>query len=88
MKSKRANEDKPAIELIEEAFHLLRHASPAAWGAYVTGTLPFILLLLYFWSDMARSAFAHVMPASSAPRASQADILVAASRCRTAPTVT
>ncbi len=59
MKSKRANEDKPAIELIEEAFHLLRHASPAAWGAYVTGTLPFILLLLYFWSDMARSAFAH-----------------------------
>ncbi len=59
MKSKRANEDKPAIELIEEAFHLLRHAPPAAWGAYVTGTLPFILLLLYFWSDMARSAFAH-----------------------------
>lgn len=59
MKSKRLNDDKSPIELIEEAFQLLRHSSFATWGAYAVGTLPFILFFLYFWSDMARSAFAH-----------------------------
>lgn len=59
MKSKRLNEEKSPIELIEEAFQLLRHSSFATWGAYAVGTLPFVLFFLYFWSDMARSAFAH-----------------------------
>lgn len=59
MKPKRIKDEKPPIELIEEAFALLRRASVAAWVAYCAGTLPFVLAFLYFWSDMARSAFAH-----------------------------
>ena len=59
MKPKRLKDEKPPIELIEEALALLRCASVSAWGAYCVGTLPFVLAFLYFWSDMARSAFAH-----------------------------
>jgi len=55
---KRSIEEKPAIELIEEAFQLLRRAPAGALAGYFVGSLPFVLGLLYFWSDMARSAFA------------------------------
>ena len=55
---KRSLEEKPATELIEEAFQLLRRAPASALACYFTGSLPFVLGLLYFWSDMARSAFA------------------------------
>jgi hypothetical protein len=55
---KRSLEEKPAIELIEEAFQLLRRAPAGALAGYFVGSLPFVLGLLYFWSDMARSAFA------------------------------
>ncbi|HXJ75060.1 MAG TPA: DUF4129 domain-containing protein [Candidatus Dormibacteraeota bacterium] len=54
----RAIEEHNPYELIEEAFYLLRRASGPAWAAYYLGSLPFVLGLLYFWSDMARSAFA------------------------------
>jgi Domain of unknown function (DUF4129) len=46
------------FELIEEAFHLLRLAPAATLTSYYLGSLPFILGLLYFWSDMSRGAFA------------------------------
>lgn len=49
---------KGALELSEEAFHLLRRAPGSALLSYYLGSLPFILGLLYFWSDMSRSAFA------------------------------
>ncbi|MBN2450147.1 MAG: DUF4129 domain-containing protein [Lentisphaeria bacterium] len=49
--------DPPALELLDRAFHLLR-TRPAALGAYALGSLPFALGLLFFWSDMSRSAFA------------------------------
>ena len=49
---------KGAVELIEEAFHLLRVAPGATLCSYYLGTCPFVLGLLYFWSDMSRSAFA------------------------------
>jgi len=49
---------KPAIDLLEEAVHLLRHLPLSTWVIYYTGTLPFVLGLLYFWSDMSRGAFA------------------------------
>ncbi|HEU0009948.1 MAG TPA: DUF4129 domain-containing protein [Verrucomicrobiae bacterium] len=55
---KRSLEEKPAVELIEEAFQLLRRAPAGALAGYYVGSLPFVLGLLYFWSDMARSAFA------------------------------
>ena len=64
MKRRRIHEEKSSIELIEEAFCLLRHAPGNALAFYFLGTMPFLLLLLYFWSDMARSPFAegNLMP--------------------------
>jgi hypothetical protein len=50
--------EKPPFELIEEAFHLVRLAPMSALAAYYLGSLPFVLGLLFFWSDMSRSAYA------------------------------
>lgn len=50
---------KPAIELIEEASQLLRRAPVAVHVLYYTGSIPFVLALLHFWSDMSRGAFAY-----------------------------
>ncbi|MFN2621774.1 MAG: hypothetical protein ABR611_02920 [Chthoniobacterales bacterium] len=65
MKKKRARE-QGALDLIEEAVHLLRScpANGAAWYAFAT--LPFLSALLYFWADMSRGAFAedHVTEAA------------------------
>jgi hypothetical protein len=58
MKRQRIHEEKSALDLAEEAFQLLRQAPASAFAAYYLGSLPFILALLFFWSDMARSAFA------------------------------
>ena len=58
LRRKRRLDEKPVVELVEEAFHLVRHASAPALVAYCLGSLPFVLGLLYFWSDMARSALA------------------------------
>ena len=55
---KRKLDERPALDLVEEAFHLVRRAPARALIAYCLGSLPFILGLLYFWSDMARSAVA------------------------------
>lgn len=55
---KQKQEGKNPFELIEEAFHLLRLAPGAALSHYYLGSLPFVLGLLFFWSDMSRSAFA------------------------------
>src|SRR5438045_574221 len=49
---------KNALELIEEAIHLLRASPPATLASYYLGAVPFVLGLLYFWGDMSRSAFA------------------------------
>jgi hypothetical protein len=59
MKRRRLQEEKSAVELAEEAAQLLRAAPGSALVGYYLGTLPFVLALLFFWSDMARSAFAH-----------------------------
>src|SRR6185295_18566321 len=50
--------EKAALDLVEESFHLLRLASPGTYAAYFVGTLPFVLAVLFFWSDMSRSPFA------------------------------
>jgi hypothetical protein len=54
-----------ALDVIEEAIFLLR-AHPSLLVPYLTGSLPFVLALLYFWADMLRSPFAarHVAQAS------------------------
>ena len=48
----------PAIGLVSEAVHLLRTAPASSLAIYYIGTLPFVIGLLFFWSDMSRSAFA------------------------------
>ncbi len=66
MSTRRHSSGKPALDLLEEAVHLLRRAPARIFLRYYIGALPFILALLYFWADMSRSAFAHerVVPAS------------------------
>lgn len=59
MKRKRIQEEKGPVELVDEAFQLLRLAPGSSLAGYCLGTLPFLLSFLFFWSDMARSAFAH-----------------------------
>jgi len=52
-----ALKERSAIELLEEAFHLLREA-PARLLFYYLGTLPFLLAALFFWAEMAHGPFA------------------------------
>src|SRR6266849_8204047 len=57
-----ANHRQPAqgaLELIEQALHLLRTAPAITFAIYYLGSLPFMLGLLYFWADMGRSPFAY-----------------------------
>jgi hypothetical protein len=53
------DEAAAALDLIADAFNLLRAAPPSVLGAYGVGACPFLLAALYFWSDMSRNAFAH-----------------------------
>jgi hypothetical protein len=46
------------MDLVEEAIHLLRMAPGAVVAGYYIGSLPFILGLLFFWTDMSRSPYA------------------------------
>ncbi len=63
---KRAIQGRTAFDLIEEGTHLLRTAPVALLAVYFTGTAPFVLGLLYFWTDMSRNPFAeqHVAEAT------------------------
>src|SRR5688572_24683198 len=54
MKTAKDQPEKGAIDLCEEATFLLRNAPAAVWVYYFLGTMPFLLGLLYFWSDMTR----------------------------------
>ncbi len=47
-----------AVQLLEEAFHVLRKIPVVFFIPYYLGTMPFLLGLLYFWNDMAKNAFA------------------------------
>ncbi|MBL9189333.1 MAG: hypothetical protein JNK23_17755 [Opitutaceae bacterium] len=42
--------EPPAIELIEEAVHLLRGAPAGTLAIYYAGAVPFVLGLLFFWA--------------------------------------
>lgn len=56
--ARKSTSEKGALELLEEAIHLLRLAPLRTWTFYLVGALPFILSFLFFWADMSRSAFA------------------------------
>jgi hypothetical protein len=59
MRWKRNKQQKRSgIDLAEEALFLLRHSSAPIISSYLVGTVPFVLGLLYFWTDMSRSAVA------------------------------
>jgi hypothetical protein len=47
-----------ALVMVEQAVHLLRQDSAQSLSEYYLGTLPFVLALLYFWSDMSRNPMA------------------------------
>lgn len=57
MPRKRTSE-KGALELLEQAVHLLRLAPLPVLLCYYIGAFPFVLGFLFFWADMSRSAFA------------------------------
>lgn len=43
-----------ALDLLEEAVHLLRRAPVGTLACYYGATLPFVLGLLFFWADLSR----------------------------------
>jgi len=47
-----------AIQILEEAFHLLRSADVACYWTYFLGAVPFAIGTLYFIADMSRSGLA------------------------------
>lgn len=55
---RRAATERPTLDLMEEAVHLLRSTPLHVFGWYLVGTLPFLLALLYFWTEMSWSALA------------------------------
>ncbi len=43
------------VEMLEESVHLLRNAPAGAIAAYLAGSVPFLVGLLFFWTEMSRS---------------------------------
>ena len=66
MRKKRSITQKPALDMIDEAVALLRRCPLWMLGLYYLGTVPFILMFLYFWADMSTGAYAqeHLSAAS------------------------
>ena len=49
---------KSALRLLEEAVSIIKSNPFELLSSYFIGSIPFILGLLYFWTDMSRNAFA------------------------------
>jgi hypothetical protein len=58
MKKKSAQLGRSALDLIEDAVHLLRTVPARVLLTYYVGAIPFALGLLFFWADMSCGAFA------------------------------
>jgi hypothetical protein len=56
MKDRQRQRGLAALDLLEEAVHLLRTAPGSALGWYFLGAMPFVVVLLYFWTEMSWSA--------------------------------
>ena len=50
--------ERGAVEILEEAIQLLRTAPAANIAVYLAGAIPFLVGLLFFWTDMTRNPFA------------------------------
>ncbi len=57
--STKKHTDLSALDIIEQAFYLLRKMGVNGLFFYYMGTMPFILGLLYYFNDMSKNAFAH-----------------------------
>ncbi len=57
MKRRRAQMVGPLV-LIEEAVHVMRTAPISVIATYYVGSLPLVLAVLFFWTDMSHGAFA------------------------------
>jgi hypothetical protein len=66
MKRGAQRSDRHALDLLEEAVHLLRLSPLAVMATYYLGSVPFVLGFLFFWTEMSKSAFAHHRITSSA----------------------
>lgn len=53
-----SRDHRELFSMVEEGTHLLRRAPVGLWLLYYVGSLPFVIYLFYFWSDMSRSGFA------------------------------
>lgn len=60
MARQQRNHGRKALDLLEEAVHLLRRLPVSAWLIYAVGTLPFVIAVAFFWADMSRSGTAGV----------------------------
>src|SRR5262245_7436263 len=54
----RRQQGRTAADMIEEAVHLLRTAPGGVLSTYDLVSLPFVLGLLFFWTDMSRNPLA------------------------------
>lgn len=54
----RRRRETGALQILEEAFHLLRSADVACFWTFYLGAVPFALGMLYFVADMSRSSLA------------------------------
>lgn len=52
------NAGRRAIDVAEEAFHLLRGAGAATLPYYFIGSAPFVIGAVYYWADLSRHPFA------------------------------
>lgn len=62
------NEMVGPLVLIEEAVHVMRSAPVGVLAPYYVGSLPLVLAVLFFWTDMSHGAFAEsrLLPGSLA----------------------
>ena len=58
MKRRASETTLGGLDLLEEVVHALRLASPGTLLCYYVGAVPFVLAVLFFWSDMSRSGLA------------------------------
>ena len=58
MKKQSAQLGRSALDVVEDAVHLLRTSPTRVLLAYYVGAIPFALGLLFFWADMSCGAFA------------------------------
>ncbi|MDA7922305.1 hypothetical protein N9B73_11160 [Verrucomicrobiales bacterium] len=57
-RKRRSENETGAVQILEEAFHLLRSIDLNLYWRFYLGTIPFVIGLLYFAADMSRSGMA------------------------------